>query len=60
MPMTGLVFLVLGAVYAYSYRTSPEQEGRAGVNAKVAGYARFLFPAAGVILLLVWVVQQII
>jgi hypothetical protein len=59
MPLTGLVFLALGGVYAYFYQTSPQEEGRAGVNNKVAGYARILFPIAGVILILIWVVREI-
>ncbi len=29
------------------------------MNKKVAGYARILFPIAGVILILIWVVREI-
>ena len=59
MPLTGLVFIALGLVYAYFYRTSPDKTGREAVDNKVAGYGRFLFPAAGVILLLIWVIGEI-
>jgi len=55
MPLTGLVFLVLGAVYAVLYERSTAEAKRSDMNMKVARYARFLFPIAGVILLLIWV-----
>ncbi len=59
MPLTGLVFLVLGGVYAYFYATASEQAKREEVNTKVARYARFVFAAAGVILLLVAAFNEI-
>jgi hypothetical protein len=59
MPLTGLVFLVLGGVYAVLYERSTAEAKRSEVNTKVAAYGRILFPAAGVILLAVWAVREI-
>ena len=59
MPLTGLVLLVLGGVYAYVYETSPDRAKQEGTNTIVARYARIVCPAAGVILLLIWVVREI-
>ncbi len=61
MPLTGLVLLVLGGVYAYVYETSPDRGKQEGTNTNtvVARYARIVCPAAGAILLLIWVVREI-
>jgi hypothetical protein len=58
MPLTGVVLLALGGVYAYLYERSSDEAKRTDVNTKVAAYGRFLFPAAGVILVLIWVVRE--
>jgi hypothetical protein len=60
MPLTGLVLLVLGGVYAYVYETSPDRGKQENTNTKVARYARIVCPMAGVILLLIWVVGEIV
>ena len=59
MPLTGLVLLVLGGVYAYVYETSSDRGKQEGTNTVVARYARIVCPVAGVILLLIWVVGEI-
>jgi hypothetical protein len=60
VPLTGLVLLVLGGVYAYVYETSPDRAKKEGTNTIVARYARFVCPAAGVILLLMWVIREVL
>ena len=59
MPLTGLVLFVLGGVYAFNYARSSEQAKREDMNTRVARYGRILFPAAGVILILLWVIGEL-
>ena len=59
MPLTSLVLLVLGGVYAVLYERSTAETKQSDVNMKVARYARIVCPVAGVILLLIWVVGEI-
>ena len=59
MPLTGLVLLVLGGVYAVLYERSTAEAKQSDMNIKVARYARVVATAAGVVLLLAWVVGKI-
>ena len=60
MPLTGLVLLVLGGVYAVLYERSTAVAKQSDVNMKVARFARIVCPTAGVILILIWVVGELL